>query len=158
MKQIEAIKSEVERRLKSIHEWKVGWERKLPLNRNKTYYKNAGKEAAYDAILSFIESLEKELPGIEQQGIPGKDFIPVEWVDTLERYGKWKVVKVGQEPKIKGWVARGCDGLTVYDFRPKKGDDGYYVGKWIGVIDDSFAPEMTREDEPIEVELIINKV
>lgn len=46
MTQIELIKQEIERRLKCIHEWKVGWERKLPLNRNKTYYKNAGKEAA----------------------------------------------------------------------------------------------------------------
>ena len=33
-----------------------------------------------------------QLPGIEDQGIPGKYFIPVDWVDACERYGKWEIV------------------------------------------------------------------
>ena len=43
-----------------------------------------------------LEQVEEVLPGIEAEpkGIPGKDFIPVDWVDTLEMYGKWKIVKV----------------------------------------------------------------
>ena len=36
------------------------------------------------------------LPGIDEEGIPGKDFIPVDWVDACERYGKWKIVKAEQ--------------------------------------------------------------
>ena len=45
----------------------------------------------------FIDSLRQEqLPGIEDQGIPGKDFIPVDWVDACEKYGKWEIVKVEQ--------------------------------------------------------------
>ena len=54
------LKVEVERRLKSLHEWKVGWERRLPLLRNKTYYKNYGKESAYDSILNIVTSLQQE--------------------------------------------------------------------------------------------------
>ena len=36
------------------------------------------------------------LPGIEESGVPGKDYIPVEWVDACEKYGKWKIVKQEQ--------------------------------------------------------------
>lgn len=36
------------------------------------------------------------LPGIKAPGIPGKDYIPVEWVDACETYGKWKIVKQEQ--------------------------------------------------------------
>lgn len=46
-----------------------------------------------------IESLQKEqpaLPGVETAGIPGKDFIPDEWVDACEKYGKWRIVKQEQ--------------------------------------------------------------
>ena len=46
-----------------------------------------------------VRCWDKSLPGIEPQGIPGKDFIPVEWVDACERYGKWKIVKVEKEPQ-----------------------------------------------------------
>ena len=50
--------------------------------------------------LALIDELQQEqpnLPGIEENGIPGKDFIPVEWVDACEKYGKWKIVKVEQQ-------------------------------------------------------------
>jgi hypothetical protein len=36
------------------------------------------------------------LPGIKEEGIPGRDFIPVDWVDACEQYGKWKIVRVEQ--------------------------------------------------------------
>lgn len=39
------------------------------------------------------------IPGIEDPGIPGKDFIPVEWVDACEMYGKWKIVKQ-EQPEV----------------------------------------------------------
>jgi len=58
----EKLISEIERRLKSLREWKIGWERKLPLVRSRTYYKNFGKESAYDAILNIIDSLQQEQP------------------------------------------------------------------------------------------------
>ena len=61
----EKIITEVEKRLKSLHEWKIGWERKLPLSRNKTCYKNFGKESAYDAMLNIINSLQEEAPDKE---------------------------------------------------------------------------------------------
>jgi len=48
-----------------------------------------------DNLLTILDSLQQEqLPGIEDPGIPGKDFIPVDWVDACEKYGKWKIVKV----------------------------------------------------------------
>ena len=46
-------------------------------------------------IITYLQQ-EQVLPGIENPGIPGKDFIPVEWVDACEMYGKWKIVKQEQ--------------------------------------------------------------
>lgn len=47
------------------------------------------------SVARFIHVKQEhpQLPGIEDPGIPGKDFIPVEWVDTCEMYGKWKIAK-----------------------------------------------------------------
>lgn len=57
--------AEIEKRLKSLHEWKKGWKKRLPLSRNKTYYKNLGKESAYDAILNIITSLQQKQPKVD---------------------------------------------------------------------------------------------
>ena len=46
------------------------------------------------SVLKSIESLQQEqLPGIEENGVPGKDFIPVDWVDACEKYGMWKIIQ-----------------------------------------------------------------
>lgn len=38
------------------------------------------------------------LPGFEEQeGVAGRDYIPVEWVEAIENYGKWKIVKVNEQ-------------------------------------------------------------
>ena len=74
------------------------------------------QEGSY--ILRFIEYIQQEqpdLPGIEDPGIPGKDFIPVEWVDACEMYGKWKIVRQDQpdvdlEKEIKNYLATKCAG------------------------------------------------
>lgn len=70
-----------------------------------------------NGIKTFIASLQPEypdLPGIEDPGIPGKDFIPVEWVDACEMYGKWKIVRqepeVDLEKEIKNYLATKCAG------------------------------------------------
>ena len=91
-------------------------EEETPISKGSDYYHGVANTA--DKLLSFITALQQEqqksgcsekpnnllsekqeqpeLPGIEKPGIPGKDFIPVEWVDACERYGKWRIVK--QEP------------------------------------------------------------
>lgn len=57
-----------------------------------------GCHYAFLTVLSFIDSLQQEqLPGIEEHGVPGRDFIPVEWVDACEKYGKWKIVQQEQQ-------------------------------------------------------------
>ncbi len=50
------------------------------------------------SVARFVYAKQEQpaLPGIEKPGIPGRDFIPVEWVDACERYGKWKIVKQEQ--------------------------------------------------------------
>lgn len=61
-----------------------------------------GRYEALNQLLSTITSLRQKqpkLPGIEDPGIPGKDFIPVEWVDACEMYGKWKIVKL-EQPEV----------------------------------------------------------
>ena len=68
-----------------------------------------------------VKQEHPQLPGIEDPGIPGKDFIPVEWVDACEMYGKWKIVKLDQpevelenylENYFKGWHIEEEIGLT----------------------------------------------
>lgn len=49
-----------------------------------------------DMIIASLQQEKPGLPGIEDPGIPGKDFIPVEWVEACEEYGKWKIVKQNQ--------------------------------------------------------------
>ena len=72
-------------------------------------------------LLDIIDSLQQEqLPGIEEHGIPGKDFIPVEWVDACEKYGKWKIVQQEQpevEFKIeeRKWVHDAVDNIFPED-------------------------------------------
>lgn len=56
-----------------------------------------GKSKMCSEVLKIIDFLQQEqLPGIEDPGVPGRDFIPVEWVDACEKYGKWKIVQQEQ--------------------------------------------------------------
>ena len=66
-------------------------------------------DATIEGIDSLLRQVKKKLqqelpglPGIEESGIPGKDYIPVEWVDACEKYGKWKIVKQ-EQPKLPGY-------------------------------------------------------
>lgn len=71
-------------------------------------------------------SEEPVLPGIKDRGIPGKDFIPMEWVDACEKYGKWKIVKQEQPEldidSLRDWSMRFSPGIrqeieaTAYHF------------------------------------------
>ena len=62
----------------------------------------AAEIEALNLVLDAIKELQQEqpgLPGIEEPGIPGKDYIPVDWVDACEMYGKWKIVKQ-EQPEV----------------------------------------------------------
>lgn len=52
-----------------------------------------------DRLQKVVDHLRKcvDFPGFEDKGIPGKDFVPVDWVETLGQYGKWKIVKVKED-------------------------------------------------------------
>lgn len=75
---------------------------------------------------------QPRLPGIEENGIPGKDFIPIGWVDACEKYGKWKIVKVEQpeadlEKEIHDyWLA--VDWCHVMELRKFKVIARYFYG------------------------------
>ena len=56
---------------------------------------------AKEELLKSLQQEHPQLPGIEEPGIPGKDFIPVEWVDACEMYGKWKIVEQEQPDKYE---------------------------------------------------------
>ena len=63
-------------------------------------------DATIEGIDSLLRQVKKKLqqeqpglPGIEEPGIPGKDYIPVDWVDACEMYGKWKIVKQ-EQPEV----------------------------------------------------------
>lgn len=52
-----------------------------------------GIDSLLKQVRKKLQQKQPDLPGIEEPGIPGKDYIPVEWVDACEMYGKWKIVK-----------------------------------------------------------------
>ena len=58
-----------------------------------------GIDSLLREVRKKIQQKQPDLPGIEESGIPGKDYIPVEWVDACEMYGKWKIVKQ-EQPEV----------------------------------------------------------
>ena len=83
------------------------------------------------SLHSYIGSLQQEqLPGIEENGIPGKDFIPVEWVDACEKYGKWEIVKQ-EQPEVD--LEK-----EIFDAEEKYGDINEMGGYRIILFDDEF--------------------
>lgn len=66
-----------------------------------------------------------------------------------------------QEYKIKGWVARDKrnNEISVYAEKPLRADCWWALngGGYITLNENTF-PELTWEDEPIEVELTIKKI
>ena len=86
------LKVEIEKHIKEV---KDAAKRFTP---NMGFF-DAKLSGIYD-VMAIIDSLQQEqLPGIDEHGVPGKDFIPVEWVDACERYGKWKIVQQ-EQPKF----------------------------------------------------------
>ena len=55
-----------------------------------------GIDSLLREVRKKIQQKQPDIPGIEESGIPGKDYIPVDWVDACEMYGKWKIVKQEQ--------------------------------------------------------------
>ena len=123
-----------------------------------------------NTLLSFIESLEKGT-----FGQLGKDGPIVEFVGELEKEQAstdetelnalayltqlgYTCVPDGA-PKIKGWVARDEDGeiFLMQKNRRKRWtvDENLYR---FYILPEEVFPELKLEDDPIEVELTINKV
>lgn len=68
-----------------------------------------------------------------------------------------------QEPTIKGWVARDKNGkLNFFRTHPKRITDSRGEEYWIGHVrmkqPNEFYSDLTWESEPIEVELLINRI
>lgn len=60
-------------------------------------YRDTGGKCFFGFNCSAKKEHEQPcLPGIEESGIPGKDYIPIEWVDACEKYGKWKIIQQKQ--------------------------------------------------------------
>lgn len=100
------------------------------------------------------------------EAYPEDKLTAVENVNRAKRGGYIKALKeIESLPKIKGWVARDECGLLFYRKKPYR-YDGIFYSHWTDEygpnseipLDDSLFPELTWEDEPIEVELIIRKV
>ena len=70
-----------------------------------------------------------------------------------------------QEYKIKGWVARDCYGLWFYKQKPYR-VNGNHTLHWTDEfgpnseygLNEELFPDLSFDDEPIEVELTIKKI
>ena len=168
MTQIEKIKAEIER-LKEINEKRFKnivdpaqqenideeqSSRIILRNRLDKAHLN-GQLLIIGGLLSFIESLEQEPISTEETELNSIAF--------LEQMG-YTCISDGS-PKIKGWVARDKDGeLSFFSVHPMRFED--YATKWcvpgacivchLG-FNESF-PDLKWEDEPIEVELTLNRI
>lgn len=119
------------------------WRDKAKEKYNESTY-SMGRCDALSEFRNHIVSLQQEqpvLPGIEDPGIPGKDFIPVEWVDACEMYGKWKIVKVEQQEvdlkkEINEYMSCEDNNPVDWDWRDKQAcarnfyELGFNARKW----------------------------
>lgn len=101
MTQIEQIKKEVERNKAICKKVVLDLLYKGP---SKDYYQ--GKTDAYNQVQIILNNIEAKglqaeavLPGTEEEAgmVAGRDYVPVDWVETLDEYGKWKIVPVETE-------------------------------------------------------------
>ena len=69
---------------------------KVPVKEFADEWDGHTPQEAADRLHKYLQQEQPGLPGIEKSGIPGKDYIPVEWVDACEKHGKWKIVKQEQ--------------------------------------------------------------
>ena len=156
MTQTERIKAEIERRWKELADKNV--------KAGGNIY-DCGIEQLL-SLLSFIESLEQEPISTEETELNSLAF--------LEQMG-YTCISDGS-PKIKGWVAR--DGtvrridvgrLRFFDNKPFRrdyittvngewGEHRDYPCKYIINLPKDLFPDLSWEDEPIEVELTLNRI
>ena len=128
MDKIQQIEAEIKRRLREIP-------KKETDKRLRAVY--GGVEFELMGILEFIDSLPEDNPS-----------------EDLEK-------EQPQEPKTKGWVARWKDStkIFVFDEKPFRLGNEWHseTERKIRIPQYSF-PDLTWDDEPIEVELEIHRV
>lgn len=80
--------------------------------------------------------------------------------DADERNGYIKALtEVNSLPKIKGWVARDSDGrLDFFLSKPLRGEASWVMPQNPIALNGADFPNLRWEDEPIEVELLIQKI
>ena len=89
-------------KIEKIKKW-VKKQKKEELVRNsigvitgQAFFVDAGE------LLSFLDTFSEEPNKSleEEEGkVAGRDFVPVDWVETLEMYGKWKIVQAEERPE-----------------------------------------------------------
>ena len=139
MTQIEQIKAEIERRIDAI--------------KDKGIREYDGEVCGLKRLLSFIESLEKESKDNKTEAYM-KGFC-----DGVE--AEREAADVG--PKIKGWVARDEDGqISLHFIKPSRTRTSTRYCRWFSMnaqaITRKSFPNLKWEDEPIEIELTINRI
>ena len=143
-----------------------------------------GAANALTQLLSFIESLEKEQDvGLEKEieeytlscegaleGQQGQSW-EFDWEDitmvideAAHHFYELGLNSKSDTPKIKGWVARDqLEPMCKFHIGPKPkrfNEDGlrYWVGGICWNLPKDMFSDLKWEDEPVEVELIINRV
>lgn len=137
----------------------------------------ASKIEGYRSLLGFIESLEQEPTFKVGDTIIAKDgtAIPKEpfHIDRIDDGRYWdennEILIVNQDefelysPKIRGWIARDKNGkLNLFSTEPFRSNsafsDWYPRDEIAFALDSHLFPNLLWESDPIEVELIMNRV
>ena len=85
-------------------------------------------------------------------------------IQSIKRQAYIKAIQESETlPKIKGWVTKTNEGDTVFHTttaKPEKGETCWFGNEGDAIIDTEshLFPELTFNDEPIEVELIIRQI
>lgn len=81
------------------------WSYEGPLDKMPPAARRDELVKALDNALAYLEKQKEPevLPDTKdlENSVAGRDFVPTEWVDTLDKYGKWKIVKQGQTERDK---------------------------------------------------------
>ena len=120
----------------------------------------------------YPPGFKRDLDGVHIQGVCMRDWKGEnkKWIekrltaneirDFARHFYELGCRKKDNAPKIKGWVARDKDGQGfVFRSMPFRSSNGKgWVGFYHVVLQQDDFPEVTWEDEPIEVEFEIHKV
>lgn len=179
MTQIEKIKAEIERRINYLNKYKDFTETAASARQELIYLQSfiesmeKEQDSQYDRVMAYVESRYKTLANGKGNTPEGNGYL-IGMGDILRFAEKLEKLPTNNSPKIRGWVARdfgptnatdlNIGKLKIWHQMPYRNNIGLFwmpnfpQEQAIMELPRELYPYLKWEDEPIEVELIIESL